>query len=266
VTKSDPSGPSVQARVRTAGRGATRSSKAGKRAGKPSERPTVASFGGVTSPSTARGRRTRAALVNAARKLFEDVGYRETRISDIADQAETSYGVYYHYFESKQDVLRELMTSVAGEMFAASWAAPEGLDDPIAKIEESNRRYLQAASRNARMLAVIEESAVRDPFFRELKLQIREPFLRRNEAGIRRLQEQGIAAADLDPVLAASMLGGMVEHFSLMWFVHGVDYEEELAVQTLTNLWARAIGLSVGDTSLPSGETALVAQQSAVQQ
>ena len=76
-----------------------------------------------------------------------------------------------------------------------------------------------------------------------LKIQIREPFLRRNEAGIRRLQDAGLADPDLDAGLAASMLGGMVEHFSLMWFVHGGPYDEETAIATLTRLWAQAIGL-----------------------
>jgi len=196
-----------------------------------------------TGPSTAKGRRTRSALIHAARETFEELGFRDARISDIADRAGTSYGVFYHYFKSKEAVLGELFTTVTGEMFAASRPAGDGPWDPIGRIEDANRKYLAAARRNARLIAVIEEMAVRDPWFRELKLQIREPFLRRNEAGIRKLQELGLADPALDPALVASMLGGMVEHLSLLWFVHGVDYDEEAAVGTLTRLWAQAIGL-----------------------
>lgn len=197
----------------------------------------------ASSPSTSKGRRTRAALVSAAREVFEEVGFRDARISDIAARSGTSYGVFYHYFESKEAVLEDLFTTITGEMFVAS-RVPAGVqDDPWSKIEAGNRQYLTAAARNARLIAVIEEMAVRDQRFRDLKLQIRDPFLRRNEAGIRRLQEAGLADPDLDAGLAASMLGGMVEHFSLMWFVHGVPYDEHAAVATLTRLWARAIGL-----------------------
>lgn len=201
-----------------------------------------------SAPSTARGRRTRSALIHAARETFEEMGFRDARLSDIAARAGTSYGVFYHYFETKEAILEELFTSVTGEMFNASQSSPAGPSDPLHKIEDANRKYLAVARRNAQLIAVIEEMAIRDSYFRELKLHIREPFLRRNAAGIRHLQERGMADRDLDPELSASMLGGMVEHFSLLWFVHGVEYDEDEAVKALTKLWAQAIGLrpSVG--------------------
>jgi AcrR family transcriptional regulator len=197
----------------------------------------------ISAPSTARGRRTRAALIHAAREAFEQKGFQDTRISDIAARAGTSYGVFYHYFKTKEAILGELFTTITGDMFTASLPSPDVPPGPLSRIEDANRKYLAVANRNARLIAVIEEMAIRDPYFRELKLQIREPFLRRNEAGIRRLQERGRTDRDLDPELAASILGGMVEHFTLLWFVHGVDYNEDVAVSTLTKLWAQAIGV-----------------------
>jgi AcrR family transcriptional regulator len=200
---------------------------------------------GPTPPTTARGRRTRAALLSAARDVFEQVGFRDARISDIATHAGTSYGIFYHYFDSKESVLDELFTVVTGEMYNASQARTGPSDDPVNKIRVANRQFLTVYTRNARLIAVVEELAMRDPHFRELKLRIREPFLRRNEAGIRKLQEAGLANPDLSAPLAASMLGGMIEHFTMMWFVHGVEYDEDLAVETLTRLWAQALGLQV---------------------
>lgn len=196
-----------------------------------------------TGPTTARGRRTRSALIHGAREVFEEMGFRDARIQDIAARAGTSYGVFYHYFKTKEAVLGELFTTITGEMFTASRPSPDSPSDPWSRIADANRRYLAAAKRNARLLAVIEEMSIRDSHFRELKLQIRAPFLQRNEEGIRRLQAKGLADPDLDPELAATMLGGMVESFSLLWFVHGVKYDEEAAVETLTRLWAQAIGL-----------------------
>jgi AcrR family transcriptional regulator len=195
------------------------------------------------SPITTRGRRTRAALVSAAREAFEELGFRDARISDITERAGTSYGVFYHYFDSKESILHELFTVVTGDMYNASQTSSGMTGSPIEKIRAANRQYLAVAARNARLIATIEELAFREPQFRELKLRIREPFVRRNEAGIRRLQERGLADPKLDAATAASMLGGMIEHFSMLWFVHGVDYDEALAVETLTSLWAHAIGL-----------------------
>lgn len=195
-------------------------------------------------PATSRGRRTRAALLAAARDAFEELGFRDARISDIAERAGTSYGVFYHYFDSKESILHELFTVVTGEMYTASQAQNGSVGGPVDKIRVANRQYLAVAARNARLIATIEELAFREPQFRELKLRIREPFLRRTETGIRRLQERGVADPALDAAMAATMLGGMIEHFTMLWFVHGVEYDEDIAVETLTRLWAQAIGLS----------------------
>ncbi|WP_168187072.1 TetR/AcrR family transcriptional regulator [Williamsia sp. 1138] len=194
-------------------------------------------------PTTQRGWRTRGALVAAARELFEEKGFRDTRISDIAERSGTSYGTFYHYFETKDDVLHELFSVVAGEMFTASQTTGAVGDDAITKIEAANRQYFTAAARNARLIAVIDEMAIRDDRFRTLKLQIRDLFLRRNEAGIRHLQRTGDVEPSLDPTIAAAALGGMIEHFTQMWFIHGAKFDEDAAITTLTRLWSQALGL-----------------------
>lgn len=48
----------------------------------------------------------RHAILNAALSLFDDKGYANTTISDIARQADMSNGLIYHYFSSKEAILR----------------------------------------------------------------------------------------------------------------------------------------------------------------
>lgn len=200
-------------------------------------------------PLTSRGRRTKAALVAAAREIFEKDGFQEARIADITALAGSSYGTFYNYFESKHDIMRELFTTVTGEMFAASRVGGGAADTPWARIDAANRQYLAVHARNARLISIIDEMAPRDPFFRELKLQIRELFLHRNEDGIRKLQQRGLARKGIDPHIAASILGGMVEHFATMWCVYDVTFDEEAAIRTLTDLWSSAIGVQIPDTN-----------------
>lgn len=209
-------------------------------------------------PTTARGRRTRSLLIDAARELFEERGFRETRIADIAERAQLSYGTFYHYFDSKEAILQVLFTAVAGDMFTASRMRPETPHNPIARINATNRQYFAVARRNARLIAVVDEMAVRDNEFRSLKLQLRDLFLHRNESGIRKLQEAGFVRPDLNARIAASALGGMLEHFTQLWFIHGVQFIEEDAIRVLTQLWAQALGLEYPDqTAIPWAESAL---------
>lgn len=191
-----------------------------------------------------KAKRTRAQLISSARHVFESAGVNEARVADIAAGAKVSYGSFYTYFASKEEIFREVVREVTGEMFTATVApGPEGAN-PVERIREANRRYLRSYARNARIMGLIEEVAPYDEYCRELLVGIRAMFNQRNEAGIRRLQDRGLVDRNLDPHVAAIALGGMVEHFGSISFLLGEPYEETVAVETLTRLWAQAIGLT----------------------
>jgi AcrR family transcriptional regulator len=50
-------------------------------------------------------RRTRRALISAAMRLFEEKGYDETTVAEIAAAAEVSTKTFFNYFASKDEVL-----------------------------------------------------------------------------------------------------------------------------------------------------------------
>ena len=42
--------------------------------------------------------------------MFARQGFHSCRVSDIADEAGVAYGLVYHYFKSKDEVMNELFT------------------------------------------------------------------------------------------------------------------------------------------------------------
>ena len=60
-------------------------------------------------PTTARGRRTRDALVAAARVVFERDGYADSRLVDIAAEAGCSVGTFYTWFDGKDEVFAAVL-------------------------------------------------------------------------------------------------------------------------------------------------------------
>lgn len=56
-----------------------------------------------------RKARTRAAILAAASDLFQEHGYENTSIQQIAERADTGVGTLYGYFRSKEDILREVL-------------------------------------------------------------------------------------------------------------------------------------------------------------
>ena len=64
----------------------------------------------------ARTRRTRAAVVEAARSLFVERGYAATTIEAISDRSDTPQATVYRLFSSKLGILKEVLdVSVGGD-------------------------------------------------------------------------------------------------------------------------------------------------------
>jgi TetR/AcrR family transcriptional regulator, transcriptional repressor for nem operon len=53
---------------------------------------------------------TRDRLINSARFLFWDRGYAGTSMADLLAHADVNSGSFYHFFESKEALLREVLT------------------------------------------------------------------------------------------------------------------------------------------------------------
>ena len=61
--------------------------------------------------STARAQAAadkRRLILDAAVRVFARQGFHQCRVSDIADEAGVAYGLVYHYFSSKEEILNNL--------------------------------------------------------------------------------------------------------------------------------------------------------------
>ena len=62
----------------------------------------------------------RRQILDAAVRVFARQGFHSTRVADIADEAGVAYGLVYHYFGSKDEVLNELFSERWSLLLAAS--------------------------------------------------------------------------------------------------------------------------------------------------
>ncbi|AZG47069.1 TetR/AcrR family transcriptional regulator [Gordonia insulae] len=196
-------------------------------------------------PLTARGARTRAALIVAARTVFERDGFNDSRLTDITAEAGCATGSFYTYFDSKEDILDAVLEGAQEEMLHPGMphVQPESDDDPTAVIEAANRAYFEAYRRNAQLMLVREQVSGISPEFREIRRRRGQVFAERNAKHIRDLQARGLADPDLDPLHAARALSGMVSRMAYHCFGLGDDIDMDELVFTATRLWVNAIGL-----------------------
>ena len=195
------------------------------------------------APRSKRGERTRATLVAAARTVFERDGFLDARITDITKEAGVASGTFYTYFESKEEAFKAVVEEVSEDMLHPRLRERLGDEDPLALIDAANREYLLAYKRNARLMALFEQVAQIDDEFRELRRRRGAAFVRRNAKMIRRLQESGRADPDLDPLIAAHALSGMVGRIAYSVYNLGERIPFERLVTTLNQLWVNALKL-----------------------
>jgi AcrR family transcriptional regulator len=107
--------------------------------------------------SPAQGRsadRTRAALVDAARKLFVAKGYFATGTEEIVAQANVgTRGALYHHFADKQALFLAVFDLVQADLAAATTAPERG--DALDLLTAALQQFLDASADNADVQQVL---------------------------------------------------------------------------------------------------------------
>jgi AcrR family transcriptional regulator len=200
-----------------------------------------------SGPRTRKGERTRAHLVDAAKSVFERDGFLDARIVDIAETAHVATGSFYHYFDSKEQIFREVAQLQEQRLTAPEedgTAAQEAGRSSWARIRQANRRYLARYRDEAALMGVIEQVSRYDSEVNEARMATMKHFVERAGRSIRQLQAQGLADPRLNASMAADALGAMVARFAEQWLVQASrTYDFDQAVEQLTRLWGNALGL-----------------------
>jgi AcrR family transcriptional regulator len=182
--------------------------------------------------------------------VFEEKGFLAARVSDISARAGLSHGSFYHYFESKEQIFREIAEAEERGLTTPTAADHVSGSDPEAhreRIRRANRRYLERYRDEARIMGVIEQVSRHDEHVNAVRTATQKHFAERAERSIRRMQAEGVADRNVDPAIAATALGAMVARFAELWLVQGyARYDFDEAVEQLTRLWCNALRIGVG--------------------
>lgn len=200
-------------------------------------------------PATARGRRRRQSLLDAAREVFARDGFANARIADIADTANAAHGSFYTYFDSKEEIFVALLRELEDELRSPGPRDVQQDDtgsnrlEPYEQIFRANHAYLTAYRENLAIMVVWEQVATLDARVENLRREASDRFVQRIEKGIRHWQDKGLANPDVDPVYAAMALSGMVSNFAYRWLARDADCGVDKAAQQLSLLWANSLGI-----------------------
>jgi TetR/AcrR family fatty acid metabolism transcriptional regulator len=183
----------------------------------------------------------RRQILDAAIRVFARQGFHATRVSDIADEAGVAYGLVYHYFRSKDEVLNEL--------FVERWSLL------LSAIEETDRTGETPRQKLAAVAGFIVDSYRHDPEL--MKVIIVEvtraansfgrthlPEIRRAYQSIAKIVEDGqkknAFRDDVAPMFASMSFYGAIEQLLSGWIFDVIpasdtdfDQAKELVVTTI---------------------------------
>ena len=144
------------------------------------------------------------ALVDNGRDVFVERGYHATRVDDLAAAAGVSHGVFYRYFENK-DQLAIILTVQAMRAVAGTFVEiPDLTTSNGAELRRWLRRYNTAQSGEAAMIRVWVEAAQEDARLRSLSASALD-WGRRRMVPI--LAGRGFGDVDIDAVVMVALLG-----------------------------------------------------------
>jgi AcrR family transcriptional regulator len=144
------------------------------------------------------------ALVENGRDVFVERGYHATRVDDLAAAAGVSHGVFYRYFENKNQLAMVLTVHAMRAVSDTFVEIPDLRTSNGSDLRRWLRRYNTAQSGEAAMIHVWVEAAQEDARLRSLSASALD-WGRRRMVPI--LAGRGFGDVDLDAVVMVALLG-----------------------------------------------------------
>jgi AcrR family transcriptional regulator len=153
----------------------------------------------------------RRVILDAAVRVFARQGFHTCRVSDIADEAGVAYGLVYHYFSSKEEILDTLFLERWDVMLAAIAEADRARRSPREKLYAIASFIIESYRHDPELMKVIivEVTRAANTFGRTHLAKIRDAY--EQIAGIvERAQADGTFRSEITPEFAALAFYGSV--------------------------------------------------------
>jgi TetR/AcrR family fatty acid metabolism transcriptional regulator len=171
----------------------------------------------------------RRLILDAAVRVFARRGFHHCRVSDVADEAGVAYGLVYHYFSSKEEILNTLflerwqvmLDAIAAIDARSELSSREKLDRVAGFIIESYRNDPELMK-----VIIVEVTRAANSFGRLHIDKIREAY-----DGIANIVEggrgEGSLKSDIPSEFAAMFFYGAIEQLLTGWIFEVLPQSDE---------------------------------------
>ena len=194
----------------------------------------------------------RRAILHAALKVFAERGYHGCRIADVASEAGVAYGLVYHYFRNKDELLESVFDEQWRIFIGAIRAISEGpgsAAEQIASVIRFALDVFRTAPAAVRVL-ILEVPRTPDVLRAGSTRQTFETATRLIADVVQRGQREGELRSDLDPLVGAASVLGVLD-MNLAGMVTGLLTAPKPSEEDLERMKRQVVAAALGAVLTP---------------
>ncbi len=177
----------------------------------------------VRSPAQEEKRRR---ILDAAVRAFARKGYHACRVGEIASEAGVAYGLVYHYFTSKDEILETIFRDTWTQMLTAIEAVEQEGVPAADQLRKVAAIVLRTWKRDPDLVRVLVREVTRSPHIQREVDEIEQAYEALQRI-VERGQQTGEFRDDLDARLAALIVYGALEQILTSLVMGQLDDSDE---------------------------------------
>jgi TetR/AcrR family fatty acid metabolism transcriptional regulator len=187
----------------------------------------------------------RESILRAATRVFARNGYFNSKVADIAREADVADGTVYLYFKSKEEILHSIFDQNMAEAITAGRVLIEKLSDPREKLRRIAMLHLERLGADPDLAVVFQvELRGSTKFMREFSAAgfaeylglLRQTF----EAG----QRSGVFRKELKAKLVSKILFGALDEMATNWIISKRNYKLEPMAEVVMDVFLNGVSAS----------------------
>ncbi len=202
----------------------------------------------------------RRTILRAAIDVFARKGYHGCRIADVAREAGVAYGLVYHYFKNKDELLETVFDAGWSGFVTRLRAVAEGEGSLTQKVHGISAVAFEAYRVDPRAVRVLILEIARSPAGARVNRETAfAEVIKMSAHMLAKAQADGELREDVDPLLAATLLFGAIE-MGLTAFVAGLlDARDAAALERaqlqIAESFLRGVHTGAGASARPRAST-----------
>ncbi|WP_326690238.1 MULTISPECIES: TetR/AcrR family transcriptional regulator [unclassified Streptomyces] len=188
-----------------------------------------------------RAAETEAALKDAAKRVFAERGYLNTKITDITAEAGRAAGSFYNHFAGKEELLEALLADISAHSDEAASASGHKSDftDPEA-VRWHLAYYVRFYREYAVTMRAVQQAALVSESFAEKVAAFGTAEMSDILGHVKYLTDAGYELP-ASPEVSIRMMYALSDTFLQMWQQQSLDLSDEELIEALTRFVYRGL-------------------------